>query len=128
MPISSTTFVPSNLLSHEAEPHVIRRSYPHSGTSAQRQPGYLVKLNATLDGVDPALAADDATLGGVILEIPDPADPSDTNVTVGLTGSYNKNAVKYADGTSPISAAGEQRLRDINIFLDPTVPAGAFAP
>jgi hypothetical protein len=67
-------------------------------------------------------------LAGVILDLPDPNNVSDVSVAVGLSGSYDKNTVKYADGTQPISAAGVQRLRDMNIYLDAAVPGGAFAP
>jgi hypothetical protein len=120
------------LLSHDDDPHVkiVRFPFAAAGGPAlsTMKPGYLVKFDATLANVNPAVAADDAALGGVILDLPDPNNASDTTVAVGLSGSYDKNVVKYADGTTPISAAGVTRLRDMNIYLDATVPGGAFAP
>jgi hypothetical protein len=132
MSINATTFVPVPLLSHDDDPHVkvVRFPYlPATGPAlSTMKPGYLVKFDATLANVNPAVAADDAVLAGVILDLPDPNNASDTSVAVGLSGSYDKNTVKYADGATPISAAGVQRLRDMNIFLDAAVPGGAFAP
>jgi hypothetical protein len=130
MPISSTTFVPVPLLSHDDDPHVKIVRFPYNGGPALNtiKPGYLVKFGATLADVAGAVAADDAVLAGVVLDLPDPQNASDTSVAVGLSGSYDKNTVKYADGTSPISAAGVTRLRDMNIFLDAAIPGGAFAP
>jgi hypothetical protein len=51
-----------------------------------------------------------------------------------LSGSLNQRQVHYADawsqGTSPtaLSAAAIQQLRDKGIYLDPSVPTGAFSP
>jgi len=129
--VSGTTFNPVPLLSHDDDPNWKVRRYPYSGGPALAtvKPGYLVKFDATLATVLGAVPADDALLGGVILDVPnDPANPTDTTVTVALMGSFDKNTVKYADGTSPISAAGTIQLRDVGIFLDACVPGGAFAP
>ena len=131
MPIASTTFLPVPLLSHDDDPHWKIRRYPYSGGPAigTIKPGYLVKFAADRLSVVGAIGTDDAVLEAVILDLPDlVANPTDTTVGVGLSGSYDKNTVKYADGTSPITAAGEARLRDMNIFLDACVPGGGFAP
>jgi hypothetical protein len=132
MSISATTFTPTPLLSHDDDPHVKVVRFPFVAGAgpalSTMKPGYLVKFGATLADVGGAVAADDAVLAGVILDLPDPNNASDTTVAVGLSGSYDKNTVKYADGTTPISAAGVTRLRDMNIYLDAAVPGGAFAP
>jgi hypothetical protein len=129
--LSPTTFNPWPLLSHDDDPDWKVVRYPYVGPPAvgTLKPGYLVKFDATLANVNGALAADDAVLAGVILDLPnDPANPTDTTVGIGLTGSYDKNTVKYADGTSPISVAGVTRLRAMQIFLDAATPGGAFVP
>jgi hypothetical protein len=131
--ISPNTFKPVNLLSHDDEPgwKLGRFVFTDAGaiTLATMQPGYLVKFNATADGVLGAVAADDAALAGVIVDLGDPnANPTDTTVAVALSGSFDKRSVKYADGTLPISAAGIVQLRDKQIFLDDTTPTGAFIP
>ena len=129
--ISGTTFVPVPLLSHDDDPHWKVRRYPYSGGPALAtvKPGYLVKFDATLATVLGAVAADDALLAGVIIDTPDlVANPTDTTVTVALSGSFDKNTVKYADGGATISAAGTIQLRDVGIFLDAAIAGGAFAP
>ena len=130
--VSGTTFSPANLQSHDDDPHwkTVRLPFTDAGalTAAAMKPGYLVKLNATNDGVLGAVAADDAVLGGVILDLPGAEETTVKTVAVALSGSFDKRTVKYADGAQPISAAGVVRLRDMNIFLDDTVPAGGFAP
>jgi hypothetical protein len=125
----------TNLLSFDSEDWYVRR-YPFTDagalTIAAMQPGYLVKFNATRDGVLGAAAADDAILEGIIVDLPDSTDvPSGVNkktVAVALEGSFDKNSIKYADGTTPISAAGLTALRKLGFFLDPATPAGPFGP
>jgi hypothetical protein len=133
MSIQATTFLPVSLLSHDDDPHlkIVRMPYAAAGGPAlsTMKPGYLVKFDvATRASVNPAVALDDALLEGVIIDLPDPNNANDTTVAVALTGSFNKNTVKYSDGAQPISAAGVARLRDMMIFLDAAVPSGAFAP
>jgi hypothetical protein len=131
MAISSATFNAFSLLSHDDDPHLKIVRMPYNGGPALNtvKPGYLIKFGATRIDVAGAVAADDAALEGVILDVPnDPANPTDTTVAVALSGSFNKNAIKYADGAQPISVAGLTRLRGMSIFLDGTVPSGAFAP
>lgn len=129
--ISGTTFLPVPLQSHDDDPNwkIVRMPYNGGPALATIKPGYLVKFGATRADVAGAVAADDAVLEGVIIDVPnDPANPTDTTVAVALTGSFDKNTVAYADGAQPISAAGLARLRDMEIFLDACVPGGAFAP
>jgi hypothetical protein len=131
--ISSTTFKPANLQSHDDDPSWKVKRLPFAdgagGNLANMQAGFLVKLNATQDGVVGALAADDAALDGVIVDVGDPVgNPPDTTVAVAFMGSFDKRTVKYANGASPLSAAAIVRLRDVGIFVDDTVPGGAFAP
>jgi len=126
----------SNLMSFDDEPGWVVRRYPFTDagalTIAAMQIGYLVKMNATQDGVLGAVGADDAVLAGVIVDLPNADDvPSGANkktVAVAFEGSFDKNTVKYADGTTPISTAGIAQLRSRNIYVDPATPAGAFAP
>jgi len=128
--VSGTTFSPWPLLSHDDDPNWKVRRYPYNGGPALStiKPGYIVKFGATLVDVAGALPADDALLSGIVIDLPDPNNPSDTTVAVALSGSFDKNTVKYADGTQPINVAGVIQLRDVGIFLDPCVPGGAFAP
>ena len=132
-------FYPINLLGAEEDPNWVVKRYPFTDAAPEvigkMQAGYLVKFNATLDAVLPALAADDAALGGIIVDLPDPTDLSTApTVAVGLSGTFNKRQVHYANAwtqgasPTPLSAAAIQRLRDINILLDDTLPAGAFSP
>jgi hypothetical protein len=126
----------TNLLSHDDEPDwkVKRFPYTDSGalTIAALKVGMLIKFDATAAAVLGAVAADDAVLAGIVVDLPDNTDvPSGTNsktVAVALMGSFDKNQIDYADGTMPISVAGITRLRSLGIFLDPATPAGAFAP
>lgn len=129
---------PINILSHDDDPHWKVQRFPFTDAApeviAKMQPGYLVKFNATADGVLPALAADDAALGGIIVDLPDPTTPPDNTVAVALSGSFNRRQIHYANAWSqgasptPLSAAAIQKLRDLQIFLDPSVPTGAFSP
>jgi len=130
MSINATTFNPVPLLSHDDDPNWKVKRYPYSGGPALAtiKPGYLVKFDATLATVIGAVPADDALLSGVVIDLPDPNNASDTSVAVALMGSFDKNTIKYADGTQPISVAGTIQLRDVGIFLDAAVPGGAFAP
>jgi hypothetical protein len=125
----------SNLQSFDDNDWVVRR-YPFTDagalTIAAAKVGHLIKFNATRDEVLGAVAADDAALEGVIVDLPDntdvPSGAAHKTVAVALAGSFDKNTVKYADNAQPISAAGLAALRDKGIFLDPAVPAGSFAP
>jgi len=128
----------TNLLSHDDEPDWKVARYPFTdgggGNIGQMLPGHLVKFNATADAVLAAVGAagaDDAALAGVIVDIPDntdvPAPTKSKTVAVALEGSFDKNSVKYQDGTA-LTTAAVTRLRSINIYLDPATPAGAFAP
>lgn len=128
--VNAQTFLPVPLLSHDDDPHWKLTRLPYVGTPllSTIKPGYLVKIGATLADVTGAVAADDAVLAGVVVDLPDPNNASDTTVAVALGGSFDKNTIKYADGTQPISAAGITRLRDMNIYLDACVPGGGFAP
>jgi hypothetical protein len=128
--VNATTFNPVPLLSHDDDPNWKVVRYPYNGGPALNtiKPGYLVKFGATLVDVAGAVAADDAALGGIVIDLPDPNNPSDTTVAVALTGSFDKNTIKYADGTQPLSAAAVTRLRAIQIYLDAAVPGGGFAP
>ena len=128
-----------NLLSHDDDPHWKVKRYPFTDAGAETlavmHPGFLVKFNATGDAVLPALAADDAVLAGIIIDKGgDLANPDDTTVAVALSGSFNQRQIHYADAhaqpnaPTPLSVAAFARLRDMNIFLDPSVPSGAFQP
>jgi hypothetical protein len=130
---------PVNLLSHDDDPDWKVYRYPFTDAApnviAKMLPGYLVKFDATLTHVLPALAADDAVLGGVIIDLPDTAtNPGDVTVAVALNGSFNQRQIHYADAWSqggsptPLSVAAITRLRSLDIFLDPSVPTGAFSP
>lgn len=130
---------PVNLLSHDEDPDWKVVRYPFTDAApevlAKMLPGYLVKFNAGLTAVLPALVADDAVLAGIIVDLAiDPANPTDTTVLVALSGSFNQRQIHYANawsqGTSPtaLSAAAITRLRDMDIYLDPSVPTGAFSP
>ena len=131
--ISGTTMNPVPLLSHDDDPNlkIVRMPYAAAGGAALStiKPGYLVKFDAARANVNPALTADDAVLEGVVLDVPnDVANPNDTTVAVALSGSFDKNTIKYSDGSSPISAAGQKRLREVQIYLDAAIVGGAFAP
>jgi hypothetical protein len=132
-------FFPTNLLSHDDDPHRKEYRFPFTDAApevlAKMQPGYLVKFNAGRTAVLPALAADDAVLEGVIVDLAiDPANPTDTTVLVALSGSFDQRQIHYANawsqGGSPtaLSVAAINRLRDMSIFLDPSTPTGAFSP
>jgi hypothetical protein len=138
MPVKGQVFA-INLLSHDDTPGLIPRRYPFTDAApevlAKMLPGYLVKFNAGRTAVLPALAADDAVLEGIIADLPDTvSNPTDTTVGIYLTGSFNQRQIHYANawsqGGSPtaLSAAAIARLRDMNIFLDPSVPTGAISP
>jgi hypothetical protein len=101
--------------------------------------GYLVKFNATGDAVAGAVATDDAALGGIIVGLPGPEEDeavAPLTVAVAVQGEFNYNQVHYANAhavvppatPAPISPAGVARLRELNIFLDPAIPAGGLQP
>lgn len=134
-----SSIYPINLMSHDDDPDWKIQRFPFTDAGAEvlavMLPGYLVKFDATAQAVLPALAADDANLGGIIVDLPiDPANPADRTVAVALSGSFNQRQIHYANAhaeggsPSPLSPAAIQRLRDLQIFLDPSVPTGAFAP
>lgn len=126
----------TNLLSHDDEPDwkVVRYPFTDAGaiTVAAMKPGYLIKFDAPRANVLGAVGADDAVLEGIIVDLPDntdvPAGAATKTVAVALMGSFDKNSIKYADGTQPLTAAAVARLRDMGIFLDPATPSGPFAP
>ena len=131
--INPTTFNPVSLLSHDDDPNwkVVRMPFAAAGGPAlsTMKPGYLVKFDAARANVNPALAADDAVLEGVIIDTPnDVTNTTDTTVGVALSGSFDKNTVMYANGAQPISAAGLKRLHEVQIYVDAAIPIGAFAP
>lgn len=132
--ISGTTFQPVPLLSHDDDPNwkVVRMPFTAGGgvTLANVPIGALIKFGAARADVLGALAADDAVLEGVLIDKggTDNANPNDATVAVALSGSFDKNTIKYADGTQPISAAGLKRLHEVQIYLDAAVTGGAFAP
>ena len=134
MAISGTTFNPVPLLSHDDDPNWKVERYPLTAnggnTIATVKPGYLVKFNAGRNGVIPALAADDALLEGVILDkdYDDVTNAAGTTVGIARTGSFDKNTIKYGDGSQPISAAGLTTLNSHQIYLDAAIAGGAFAP
>jgi hypothetical protein len=128
-----------NLLSHDDDPDWKVQRFPFTDAApevlAKMLPGFLIKFDATAQVVLPALIADDAVLGGIIVDLAiDIANPTDRTVLVALGGSFNQRQIHYANAWSqgssptPLSAAAIQRLRDLNIFLDPSVPTGAFSP
>lgn len=82
--------------------------------------GCLAKFSG--HNVAPALPADDAILGGIIIDLP--SEPEDQSVIVALSGSFDWHQIKYADGSAP-SPAAIKRLRDHQIFMDPAVKYGA---
>jgi len=138
MPIKDTTFKPFNILGEGTGPDWKIHRYPYDASGgavplANMQGGYLLKFNTAGDKVTSAVAADDAALGGVLVDKPDPADdPDHPTVAIALQGTFNENQVHYADydpdDPEELSAAAKARLRELNIFLDPAVKAGPFAP
>ena len=134
-----SSLYPYNLMSHDDDPDWKVVRYPFTDAApevlAKMLPGFLVKFNAGRTAVLPALAADDAVIEGVIVDLNiDAANPTDTTVGVALSGSFNQRQIHYANAWSqgssptPLSAAAVARLRDMSIFLDPSVPTGAFSP
>jgi hypothetical protein len=130
---------PYNLLSQDPDPDWKIQRFPFTDAApevlAKMLPGFLVKFDATAQAVLPALAADDAVLGGVIVDLAtDPANPTDRTVAVALSGSFNQRQIHYANAWSqgasptPLSVAAITRLRLLEIFLDPSVPTGPFSP
>lgn len=131
MIVSNVKFV--ELLSHDDDPDWKVQRWPFTDASPEvigkMKPGYLVKFNSGRTAVLPALAADDATLEGIIVDLPDPNDdPLHPTVAVALEGSFNKNRIHYANAwtqtegsETALSTAALTRLRDMGIFLEPTV-------
>lgn len=110
MPVKSA--LEYNLLSHGKQPLWKAHRCRFVGSPDQKQVGYVVKFVG--NDAAPALPADDALLGGVIVDAP----TDEASVGLTLEGSFNENQIKYADG-SKLSGAGIQRLSDLGIFLDP---------
>jgi hypothetical protein len=115
--------------------------YPFLGSGGEivsnMQEGYLVKFDATGKKVQGATAADDAALCGIIVGLPGGEEPvGQETVAVAVQGEFNYNQVHYANAHTVVppatpallSAAAEARLRTLNIFLDPAIPAGGFQP
>jgi hypothetical protein len=138
MPVYPDQFFPTNILGDGVGPNWKVYRYPFvetvTETLALMQAGYLVKFNAAGTAVVPALKADAAVICGVLIDKPDPGDnPANPTVGVAMQGTFNKNQVHYASAhaENPPVALDEatlDRLRTLNIFLDPAVPAGPFAP
>jgi hypothetical protein len=129
---------PVNLLSADSHPNWKVVRYPFTDAAPEvldkMMPGFLVKFNAGGTAVLPALAADDAVLAGVIVDPPDLlSNPDDTTVAVAFSGSFNQRVIHYANAwsespPSALSVAAIERLRDVGIYLDPSVPNGEFVP
>jgi hypothetical protein len=138
MSIAAVQFYPINILGLDTSSDWVCFRYPFTEAAPETidkmKPGYLVKFNAAGNAVVPALAADDAVLGGIIVDLPDDGEPAPGTVAVAVQGRFNRNQIHYAnahsEGDTPtaLSAAAVERLRTLNIFLDPAVPAGPFAP
>lgn len=137
------SFAPQGLLSHDDDPSWKVVRYPFEGVGTEvigvMQPGYLLKFKTSnFDKiVQPALAADDANLIGVIVGLPlDTDDPAWPTVAVALQGSFNQHQIHYADAwktpldTPPtqISATGIAALMARNIYLDRVVAATQIRP
>jgi hypothetical protein len=136
MGIKSSLY-PINILGHDSFPELKVQRWPFTDVGTETidvmQVGYLVKMNAAGTGVEPALAADDAALAGIILDLPGPEEVAPKTVAVAFQGTFNANQVHYANAHSQtppaaLSVPAVNRLRELNIFLEPAVPAGAFAP
>lgn len=138
MPVYPVQYYPVNILGDGVGPDwkVYRFPFVAVGTETidKMQAGYLVKNNAAGTAVEPALIADGATLDGIIVDLPDPGDdPTKPTVAVAVQGTFNKNQIHYASAHAEnppvaLDVATIERLRTLNIFLDPAVPAGPFAP
>lgn len=130
---ATASYIPYTLLSHDINPRWKVVRYPFTNatglTIADMKPGYVIKFNTNHDRVLGAVAADDATLDGIIVDLPDPADdPTMPTVAVALEGSFNKNRICYANGAYPLSNAAITRLMSRNLYLDPTVRGPALPP
>jgi len=133
MPIvsSANNFSSSNLMCHAGHPDWVIERWPFTDAGSETigvmKPGYLVKFDTNRTAVVPALAADDATLEGIIIDLPDAEDSSDT-VAIAVQGSFNQYQIRYADAhadtgdPTPLSKAALSRLRDMGIFLEPVTP------
>lgn len=131
----------TNILGEGTGPDWKNNRYPiianGANTYDKMKEGYLVKFNATRDKVTPALAADDALICGIIVGLPGPEEPSNNKtVAIAQQGTFNFNQVHYGDAwtavppTPPtaLSVAARERLAQLNIFLDPAIPAGPLMP
>lgn len=147
-----SAYYPNNLLSHDDDPDWKVQRFPFTAvggnTLANMKAGFLVKFDATAQAVLPAVSggADDALLGGIIVDLnldqanvlADGVTPADNTVLVAMEGSFDKNQIYYADQFAnlppnpgppvALTAAAINRLRTLNIFLDPAVIAGPFSP
>jgi hypothetical protein len=138
MPVYPDQFYPINILGEGSgtDWKVYRWPFVETATEtlAKMQAGFLVKFNAAGTAVVPALIADAAVVCGVLVDLPDPGDdPTKPTVAVAMQGTFNRNQVHYASAHAEnppvvLNEATLDRLRTLNIFLDPAVPAGAFAP
>jgi hypothetical protein len=113
------------ILADDAHPYVMEHWSFIDGaqTIEQMRIGFLVKMNADFTGVEPATAADDAELYGVIVR-----DPwfEEKSCTIAVHGAMALEHVHYADavpGVEPpqLSPAARLRLREIGIFLRKTI-------
>lgn len=132
MPIRSTTKPLLTLLGEGSGPDWKIHRYPYDAAStvvlADLFAGALLKFNAAGDKVIGAVAADDAVLGGICVDLPDVTDdPLNPTVAIALQGTFDENNIHYADDPAApftaLSAAAKDRLRTLGIFLDPAVPA-----
>jgi hypothetical protein len=100
-------------------------------TLADMFPGALVKFDATRANVLGAVAADDAVLCGIIVDLPS-SEETGTPKTVGvaLQGTFDKNQVKYtgSDLATAVSAAAKDRLSTLGIYLDTAIAPSGFTP
>lgn len=132
MPIRSTTKPLLTLLGEGSGPDWKIHRYPYDAASgialANMFAGATLKFNAARDKVMSAVAADDAVIAGICVDLPDVTDdPLNPTVAIALQGTFDENNIHYADDpTAPfvaLSAAAKNRLASLNIFLDPAVPA-----
>jgi hypothetical protein len=100
-------------------------------TLADMNPGSLVKFDSTRANVLGAVAADDAVLCGIIVDLPqDDETGTPKSVGVAVQGTFDFNKVKYtgADLATALSAAAKDRLATLGIFLDKAITPSGFTP
>lgn len=129
------SFTPQNILGDGigADWRVERHGFTDATgkTLADMFPGALVKFDAEREHVLGAVAADDAVLAGIIVDLPNTEETgTPKSVGVALTGTFNANQIKYtgADVGTALSAAAKDRLAALGIFLSPAITASGFTP